>query len=173
MEDKLLDQETALGRLRADHQEVLKRLNALDQSLDPVSAAFDAGTAVAMRNTMEFIIHEVWHHFKREEEALFPAIARVFPTENAPIVGGPVYVLTEEHRVLRKLVARFVSEVDHWEAGAPGSADALRLAGKQLVRAFQKHIYKEDNIVFRLTEQMLTPEELAAIDIAFEAVQAP
>ncbi|HEY3411805.1 MAG TPA: hemerythrin domain-containing protein [Armatimonadota bacterium] len=168
-----MDQETALGRLRADHKEVSRRLEELLVNLDSVSDPADPDTAIALRNALEFITHEVWFHFKREEQALFPAISRVFPAENAPIVGGPVYVLTEEHGVLRKLVDRFADEVDHWEAGAPGAPEAVRLAGKQLVRAFQKHIYKEDNIVFRLTQQMLTPDELAAIDVAFAAVQAP
>lgn len=40
-----------------------------------------------------------------------------------------------------------------------------------MVRAFQKHIYKEDNIVFRLTEQLLTPDELTAVDSAFASVE--
>jgi hemerythrin-like domain-containing protein len=167
----MMVQETALGRLRADHKVVLQRLDSLVQSVESVTESFDTDTAAALRSVLEFMSHEVWFHFKREEEALFPAIARVFPTENAPIVGGPVYVLTEEHGVLRKLVARFDAEIGRWETGAPGASDALRLAGTQLVRAFQKHIYKEDNIVFRLTEQMLTPDELTAIDTAFASIQ--
>lgn len=103
---------SALGRLRADHVVVLNHLDRVSTLLEGAGEHSDPLLVTSLRETLEFVSHEVWFHFKREEEALFPATARIFPAENAPIVGGPVYVLTEEHGVLRKLVARFEAEVN-------------------------------------------------------------
>jgi hemerythrin-like domain-containing protein len=162
----------ALDRLRADHKVVLKRLRALETYLSDDATMSSPSSHLLFRELLAFITNEVWLHFHREEEVLFPVIARIFPAENAPIVGGPVYVLSEEHSVLRKLVARLTGQVQQWDDGEPGAAEAVQLTGTQLARAFQKHIYKEDNIVFRLAESSLSPAERAEITLAFNAVTA-
>ncbi|HEY3265984.1 MAG TPA: hemerythrin domain-containing protein [Armatimonadota bacterium] len=159
---------SALDRLRADHREVLKRLEEFSAVLEDLPDAPEPGAREALNGLLAFIQLEVWAHFRVEEEALFPLLGGLFPGKDAPVAGGPVYVLTEEHGILRKLVARVASETQRWEAGEPPAADALRLVGRQTVRAFQKHIYKEDNIVFRLAEVSLTPAELAALEEGFE-----
>lgn len=162
----------ALERLRADHKEVLKRLQALGTLLTDDTALAAPSAHLVLRELLAFITNEVWLHFHREEEVLFPVIARIFPAENAPVVGGPVFVLTEEHSVLRKLVARLTAQVQQWDDGEAGAVAAIQLTGSQLARAFQKHIYKEDNIVFRLAESTLSPTERAEITVAFNAVTA-
>lgn len=167
---KPISQSDALNHLRADHKEVLKRLQTLGILLADDAALAEPSARLVLRELLAFITREVWLHFHREEEVLFPVIARIFPTENAPIVGGPVFVLTEEHHVLRKLVARLTGLVQHWDDGDAGAVEAVRLTGTQLARAFQKHIYKEDNIVFRLAETSLSPTERADITAAFNAV---
>jgi hemerythrin-like domain-containing protein len=83
-----------------------------------------------------------------------------------------VFVLTEEHGVLRRLVARLEQDAERWERREAGAAEAVRLTGRQTIRAFQKHIYKENNIVFRLAESTFTGDDHTRLEEAFEKVLA-
>jgi hemerythrin-like domain-containing protein len=163
---------TAIERLRRDHQAVLRHLTEFESAVSGLSADPQSRPVPALFELVAFIEHEVWSHFRAEEEALFPLIRDIFPPENAPIVGGPVFVLTEEHGVLRRLAARLKENLEGWQREGPGAREAFFLVAPQLVRAFQKHIYKEDNIVFRLAETFLSPEDKQALETAFARVLA-
>jgi hemerythrin-like domain-containing protein len=161
-----------LLRLRADHQTLLSRLEDFGPTLEASGDQPTPEVRAAVADILAFIDYEVWTHFAVEEEALFPLLHDLFPSENAPVAGGPVFVLSEEHKILRKLVARIEEGVAAWERGEEGSAEALRLAGRQAIRAFQKHIYKEDNIVFRLADMLMSKEDRAALESVAERLLA-
>lgn len=159
-----------LDGLRADHQVVLGRLAEFERQWSGGAGETMEGVRTISADLLSFLEAEVWHHFRKEETALFPVIDRFFPRENAPVDGGPVFVLTEEHSVLKRLVARYGDLLSAWN-GQPGAElEQVRLVGSQLVRAFQKHIYKEDNIVFRLTESLLPAPEQEALARALTSV---
>jgi hemerythrin-like domain-containing protein len=151
-------------KLREDHQILLARLAELEPALDAIADVPAPALVETVRTVLAFIEYEVWTHFTIEEEALFPLLHDLFPAENAPVAGGPVFVLTEEHGILRKLVARLEKAAGEWERGEAGGADALKLAGRQAIRAFHKHVYKEDNIVFRLAESTMTDAQRATLE---------
>jgi hemerythrin-like domain-containing protein len=151
-------------RLREDHQVLLRRLDEFGPAIEAATDAPTDALRASIREILAFVEYEVWTHFTIEEEALFPLLHNLFPAENAPVAGGPVFVLSEEHGILRKLVARLEKAVAGWEAGEDGAAEALRIAGRQAIRAFHKHVYKEDNIVFRLAETTMTDEQRAALE---------
>lgn len=153
-----------LLRLKEDHQILLARLEAFGPTLAESEDQPTPEVRAAVADILAFIEYEVWTHFTVEEEALFPLLHDLFPAENAPVEGGPVFVLSEEHKILRKLVARIEEGVVAWERGEDGSAEALRLAGRQAIRAFHKHIYKEDNIVFRLAEMTMSDDQRARLE---------
>lgn len=161
---------SAFERLRQDHQAVLAQLAAFEAVVTALKEDPESRPVPALHDFTAFIEGEVWTHFHAEEEALFPLIKDLFPAENAPIIGGPVFVLTEEHTVLRRLVARTKENLEKWEAREPDARDAFMLVAPQVVRAFQKHIYKEDNIVFRLAETYLTPEARRDLEAAFARI---
>lgn len=168
----MTDDNTAFERLRREHQEVLARLSAFDAAAAALKADPESGPVPELDGFMAFIEEEVWTHFTAEEETLFPLLQGIFPSENAPIVGGPLFVLTEEHTVLRRLVARAQESLALWKDGEPDAREAFLLVAPQLVRAFQKHIYKEDNIVFRLAEVFLDADTKAAFEAAFNRFHA-
>jgi hemerythrin-like domain-containing protein len=153
-------------RLREDHQVVLRRLTDFTAALDAVGDPPSDDILATVRDVLAFVEYEVWTHFTIEEEALFPLLTDIFPAENAPVVGGPVFVLTQEHSVLRRLVAQMEAKIEAWLARDEGATESLLLTSRQTIRAFQKHIYKEDNIVFRLAETMMTDDQMVALDAA-------
>lgn len=163
---------TVFEQLRKDHREVLDRLAAFEAELAAAQDDPSARPGDEMRAFLGFIEEEVWTHFRAEEEALFPLLRGIFPPENAPVQGGPVFVLTEEHGVLRRLVTRLKEALDGWAGGRPDARDLALLTGPQVVRAFQKHIYKEDNIVFRLAETHLSESDKSALEAAFARARA-
>ncbi|MCL5283857.1 MAG: hemerythrin domain-containing protein [Armatimonadetes bacterium] len=148
----------AFEQLSLDHQQVSAKLSELEALFSDLPSELSTELEAKLKGFMQFIDEEVWAHFHFEEESLFPLLDAHFPGENAPVAGGPVRVLREEHKIIRRLFQRFEqairsSQAD-WKAGAE-----VRLTGVQLATAFHKHIYKEDFVVFRLAKNLLSEEE--------------
>jgi hemerythrin superfamily protein len=93
---------------------------------------------------------EIKIHFSAEEQALFPA-ARQFP-ELTPLVEE----LSADHASLRKMFTQ---------------AEARRMSSESLPAFAQQlsaHIRKEERQLFERLQQLMNPEELAALGIQLE-----
>lgn len=98
-------------------------------------------------------------HHGKEENILFPALV------NAGIAqeGGPVGVMLHDHAQGRKLIQQMESgisptlNVPIFLEGAYGYTELL-----------QKHIQKENEILFPMAERVLTPDQLDVLFKAFE-----
>lgn len=147
-----------LKDLSLDHDEVLGKLKELEEPLktpDPVRV----GEILALLKA-RFAVH-----FKAEEEILFPRLnAQIFEEAmekmGGPIrpVGGPVKVLLAEHKVLLELVEEVKRHL------VAGRWKELKGAGEQFILLLRSHIFREENIVFKLAETSLPPnikEEIA------------
>ncbi len=157
----------AFEQLNLDHQLVSSQLSELETLLNDLPAELSADLEAKLKSFTQFIEEEVWAHFHFEEESLFPLQDAHFPTENAPVAGGPVRVLREEHKNIRRLFDRFVQAIrssqTDWAEGAK-----VHLAGSQLTTAFHKHIYKEDFVVFRLAKNLLSGDEQRQLNEAWD-----
>lgn len=149
---------SAVSILSGEHQVILQVLAALE-AMAALSAAgdlpvADAGDALEVLRTFA----DRCHHGK-EEEILFPVLEAMEPG------FGPTRVMRAEHvegRALIRAMGEAVAQRD-----AAGFARAAR-AYAELLRA---HIAKEDDILFRLAQAMLSPEQDAAILDAYRRVE--
>ncbi|MGA8270623.1 MAG: hemerythrin domain-containing protein [Candidatus Sulfotelmatobacter sp.] len=94
---------------------------------------------------------EIKIHFTAEESTLFPAAGR-FP-DLIPLVEE----LTAEHASLRELL---------------GQAESRRMSAESLVAFAQQlsaHIRKEERQLFERMQQLMRPEELAALGTCLDA----
>ena len=148
----------AFEQLSLDHQQLSAKLSELEALISDPPPKLSTELEAQLKVFTQFIEEEVWAHFHFEEETLFPLLDAHFPGENAPVAGGPIRVLREEHKIIHRLFDRFEqalrSSQTDWRAGA-----GVRLTGVQLATAFHKHIYKEDFVVFRLAKNLLSEEE--------------
>ncbi len=87
------------------------------------------------------------HHFVKEETVLFPAFEQ--STRNA---GGPTEVMRMEHTQMRELFQ------DLQQAIASRDANAYAGAAETLLILMQQHNLKEEQMLYRMCDQMLAQE---------------
>jgi hemerythrin-like domain-containing protein len=107
-------------------------------------------------------------HHAKEEHGLFPTLASKSPT----IEGGPVRVLTADHDAGRKLMRDLEHGIEAMRGGRPEGASAARQALRTYTHMLRRHIAKEEEILFPLSEGLLTDEDEQALEAHFERVEA-
>ncbi|HUE69820.1 MAG TPA: hemerythrin domain-containing protein [Pirellulaceae bacterium] len=135
-----------------DEHAVIERVLTM---LESVAAAGRRGEAIPAdfaRWSIGFLrqFADGCHHYK-EEEALFPLlVSRGLPKE-----GGPVGVMLYEHEHGRRLVAEMEAALDERPQNNGRFADAAA----QYASLLRQHIWKENNVLFQMAEQLLSPAD--------------
>lgn len=153
-----LDRVSAVSILSGEHSVILQVLAAIEAMAASAAAgrlpADDARDAIEVLRTFA----DRCHHGK-EEEILFPAL-------EAHVPGfGPTQVMRAEHVDGRALIAAMSAAL------AATDAAAYARAALDYVNLLRSHIAKEDDILFRIAQQMLSAEEDAALLEAYRRVE--
>lgn len=156
-----------LEDLRHDHR-LIERVIAV---LERASQQIDAGEEVSpdtLEQAREFVrgFADGCHHAK-EEHALFPALS----AKNPAIEFGPVRVLTEDHDAGRMLMADLEVAIGLMRRGDAGGALAARKAMVTYTHMLRRHIAKEEEILFPLSDGLLTEADAEALTEQFEHVE--
>lgn len=139
-------------RLYAEHDEHEKNMNTLLAVLD------EGGNMEKLKSVFDQFSRELECHLKEEEEALFPElIERLGPQ------AMPVYVMLQEHEMMRDLVARIR------ESHSKGEKAEEYI--KQLIEIVRQHIMKENNVLFQIARQVIEPDMLEIRDDIAEKVR--
>ncbi len=145
-----------------EHQVILAVLETIQQEVRALRAA-DPVRPEFWRSTLDFLTTfvDTCHHGK-EEDVLFPALAR----NGLPEQQGPVGVMRHEHEHGRQLVRRIHADV----AALAGTA----LAGdaQAYITFLREHIAKENEILFPLAKRVLPPDALAAMRDGFRHIES-
>lgn len=154
-------------KLKHEHRIIEQGLRALNG----ISLRLDYGERIppeSLSRMVDFIrtFADRFHHGK-EEMHLFPALEQHgFMRE-----GGPLGVIEEEHEIERRLLAELDEAIGAYRNGDAGAsrhfADTARKYADHLIR----HVHKEDNILFRLADDMLDEKEKASLSDAFKQVE--
>ena len=107
-------------------------------------------------------------HHAKEEKLLFPRMR----LRGVPQEGGPIGVMLAEHDEGRAYL-RAVRQ--NLQAAAAGSASARRAVEENAlayVNLLRHHIYKEDNILFRMGKMVLSAADVSELQREFDAVGA-
>lgn len=122
-------------------------------------AALQGEWAAAAAQFDQFLI-AMQRHFDKEEAVLFPAFEQC--TRNA---GGPTEVMRMEHTQMRELFQ------DLQQALASRDANAYAGAAETLLILMQQHNLKEEQMLYRMCDQMLAQESGALIECMNSIVQ--
>ncbi len=134
--------------LMADHRRIEAVMNALEREL-AAGGAFPAEfIGRALTFFTEYADH--FHHYK-EEEHLFPALAAA----GVPVDGGPIGVMLQDHAMGRSLLAAVRSSLDEAGRGNAAAQREVRGYALQYLELLRQHIWKEDNVLFRLAPRVL------------------
>ena len=105
------------------------------------------------------------HHFK-EEKVLFPAMeAHGIPTD-----GGPIGMMLLEHEEGRGYVKSMLAALEDPQTDT--AKQALLSNANSYLRLLKEHIQKEDEILFRMAEDVISAEEQKELLRAFEEHEA-
>ncbi len=117
------------------------------------------------QKALDFIRHfaDQCHHCK-EEQVLFPALeAHGIPTE-----GGPVGMMLLEHEEGRSLVRAMMDALARIEAGDDSAEAGLFDSAGQYLRLLREHIQKEDEVLFRMADEVIPADEQKRLLQEFE-----
>lgn len=136
--------------LREEHEHALAALDRLERGSKNLGSASDALEII--REALLFVDHEVRRHNEREEKVLFPRLGEE---------KGPIEVMLQEHRDLWENLDQLQSVI-HTAMGDPLGGrqyfDGIRVSSLSIVSLLREHIDKENQILFRVADELLSPE---------------
>lgn len=154
--------------LMNDHRLIERVLDALDARLaSSPPAPFPADF---VDQALDFLVHfaDGSHHYK-EEEALFPALAE----RGVPVEGGPIGMMLYEHTIGRKSIAGIRENLPAARTGDPEALARLRNFVTEYTGLLRNHIWKEDNILFKMAGRALDCAAVDRLAAAFNDEQNP
>jgi hemerythrin-like domain-containing protein len=158
---------TPIDILVAEHRTIEKVSVAMLATADGIDAGQEPDIA-ALEQTVEFLrsFADKRHHGK-EEDLLFPALAR----RGVPSTGCPIGGLVLEHQKGRAMVTELADAIAALRNGEPSAKPRISAGLRALGTFYTNHIWKEDQLLFPLAQRLLTPEDNAALQRDFEAVE--
>lgn len=136
--------------------ETIKRVLAVLQNLARRARDGDGWEVESFRSCVEFYRNfaDAFHHAK-EEDLLFPALeARGIPRD-----GGPIAVMLMEHVKGREFVRQMADALEGVQNEDGAAREQLLQAVDEFNGLLSHHIYKEDNILFPMSDNVLTEED--------------
>ena len=102
-------------------------------------------------------------HHAKEEDLFFPLLKE----RGIPEEGGPIGVMLHEHVMGRDCVGRMreATEADELDRAM------FAAAAKEFVPLLRQHIFKENNVLFKMAENVLSEADDDAMDDRFTEVE--
>jgi hemerythrin-like domain-containing protein len=156
--------EKATEALKHDHRVIEKMLAVLEKLTQSPAEPLETWEKV-----VDFIRNfaDRCHHLK-EEKILFPALEE----RGVPRQGGPIGMMLLEHEEARAYV-RGMADGLELAKGDPEAATPIIFGNAEAyLRLLRQHIDKEDDILFEMADEALTPEEQKKLLREFEEHEA-
>jgi len=151
--------------LSDEHRVIERVLDALQRlTAVPVNPSLEQ-----WRKALEFFRHfaDQCHHFK-EEKVLFPALEE----HGIPREGGPIGMMLAEHEEGRGHVRSMIDAVEQVAQGNGAASTTLMDHARAYVTLLREHIQKEDDILFRMADEVIPEDEQRRILKDFENHEA-
>ncbi len=160
-----MGQPTAI--LRQEHEAVTRMIGAAEKAAGKLERG-EALRPELLEGISEFfeLFVDQCHHGK-EEELLFPALEK----KGIPVKGGPIGVMLSEHEEGRKLARQMRELATAYKGGDRKAGTAWASPAKGYARLLSEHILKENNVLFPMAENILSPAEEEALTAQFEKLE--
>ena len=157
--------EKATEMLSEEHR-VIERVLAVVEKLTqtPVESAIEN-----WKKALDFFRYfaDQCHHLK-EEQVLFPAMEE----HGIPRDGGPVGMMLMEHEEGRTYVRAMLAAIALVETKNEAAKEILVDKAKAYLRLLKDHIQKEDEILFKIADDVISPDEQKQLLRSFEEHEA-
>lgn len=154
--------------LMNEHRLIEQVLGSLETCAIEVEGGLALERPVA-RDYADFLrgFADAWHHGKEEDILFRRMVERGFSEES-----GPVAVMLHEHRQGRALVGSIAGVGAGEGAVAPGEATTFLSSALGFVPLLRQHIQKEDNILYPMSQRVLSSAEFETMLEDFAAFEA-
>jgi hemerythrin-like domain-containing protein len=139
----------------------LERASSRLSKGEDVYLRFFTGTTVFIKNFADGC------HHQKEEGILFPAMVENGLSKQT----GPLAVMLVEHEEGRRLTQKMRQAIEHLQTRDDAGRNELVQNAMGYVKLLRQHIYKEDNILFPMADEVIPASHYAPIMDAFEHVE--
>lgn len=159
---------SATGILRHEHDAILRML----EISEVVAGQLRSGQAVESQRLEELLeffrtFADRCHHGK-EEDLLFPLLE----SKGMPRHGGPTGVMLQEHEQGRALIRAMAEATEDYKQGVTDAGARWANAALGYSQLLRQHIQKENDILFVMAENLLSPEEQERLAGEFDRVES-
>jgi hemerythrin-like domain-containing protein len=153
--------------LEAEHR-VIEKVVAVAAVLTETLETGGAVESETLRQMVEFMRNyaDKCHHGKEEAE-LFPFLER----RGVPMRGCPISALTGEHAQGRALVTALADAVEAHAAGDVAARETLLKSLHGITTLYPNHIWKEDYLLFPMSNKVLSQEDQQELQARFQKVE--
>lgn len=153
--------------LRQEHEAILKMIGAAEEAASRLERR-EVVRQEMLAAILEFfqLFADQCHHGK-EEELLFPLLE----SKGMRRDGGPTGVMLAEHEQGRALIQEMSAATEAYAAEPSEAGSRWAQAAQGYAALLRAHIFKENNILFRMAEQTLSPSEQARLAESFEKLE--
>jgi hemerythrin-like domain-containing protein len=147
----------------AEHELIERGLVLLEKAVKRLDAGQplpEGFSAWAPRFFQQFA--DKCHHAK-EEDVFFPVLKQ----RGIPEQGGPIGVMLHEHFLGRECVGGMLAA----SQAQPFDARTFAEAAQQYIPLLRQHIFKENNVLFRMAERVMSEADDAAVTSRFSQVE--
>ena len=175
-----------IDTLLREHGEIMGQVEGLRRAVRDLEKRGEAAVPEALPvldGVGQMMATRLLTHAQKEDEALFPALEEAFGG-----AGGPTAVMREEHRMIHAQAERFrrtlheLNQVEHPAIVAEGErlraltalgsgAEELRVTGSMILQLLDLHFGKEEDILFPMARQILTPVQLEEVGRRMDEIE--
>ncbi len=158
----------ATGVLKEEHRAIERMLAVLGTA----AQRLEAGERVRprlLREAVDFVRNfaDKCHHGK-EEANLFPRLEERGVSKE----GGPLGVVLHEHNVGREYIGAIDGAIGAYEGGDETAAGVIEENVRGYIDLLRDHIWKEENVLFPMADEVLSAEDQRELEERFEQVEA-
>ncbi|MCI0488197.1 MAG: hemerythrin domain-containing protein [Blastocatellia bacterium] len=155
-------------KLKHEHRIIEQALRALNG----ISLRLQVGEPIpsnALSRVVDFIKTFTDHfHHRKEEEHLFPALER----QGIQREDGPLGMMEHEHEIERQLLDELDIAIKAYQRGDDEAGRRFAEAATRYTDHLISHVQKEDNVLFKIAEEMMGEEEQKDLMDAFKKAEA-
>jgi len=151
-----------LDVLTDEHRGFKSMLDVLDAIADRLARGA-AVPSTMLADVLDFFERFTERHHDREEETLFPLLARHGMGSDQTVVRA----LMSQHEAGRMYGAKMRAALTRFQAGDPGAGAELSEHAKGYTELIREHIRIEDEYFYKLADQLLTLAEQESVVAKF------
>lgn len=158
-----------IGRFYHEHQQVIRRLQALARSVDEFRRnGYSGQRAARFTKVLEAVNHELRRHNTVEERALLNVLDDLVPAH------GPTFVVRQEYEEWQRVTRRLQGLLQELQADTSNQHKLveLGLTAEWLIKLLQEHISQGNDVLFPLAQRVLTPPRRREVARRFKTLMA-